>query len=161
MTLSKLWGIFYMINKKQLLNIKDYKAYGYTDEYKELNKALNACMTNFIDCDNANAQPIANKTLLEAFLPVAFRCFNDDAYKAFTNMSKTKQKETLSRAIAYSLRKDLQLERASIREAFRVYAVDVTLPLNRLIYQVAIECVTKPIRVENKNFVAKTVNGAK
>lgn len=144
--------------KKQLLNINDYKAYAYTDEYKGLSKQIRVASDKFFNDKDANNFIITND-FLTAFKPVAFRCFKETTYNNLYNLSNTKIKLIISKALKFAFKSDIFVNLSTIRTATKIYEYETRFNLNMFIYQVALMVATnngeKVIRIDNPNYTTK------
>lgn len=144
--------------KKQILNINDYKAYAYTNEYKELANQIKASAGKYFDTKDAN-NFIITSDFLTAFKPVAFNCFKDETYQNYCNLSNTKQKQVLASALKYAFKSDIFVDLSTIRTATKNYNYETRFNLNLFIYQVALFVATdggaKTLSIQNPNFTPK------
>lgn len=141
--------------KKELLRIKDYRTYAYTDEYKALNKAILTSVENYINTKEAT-KPIANNNFIDAFLPIAWKCFCDEMYASWQNLSNTKKKDILSDAVKYAYKRTFKVDKSTLRLAQKDYIKVEYINLNDVVFQVAVGLASDIISVDNKNYTPKT-----
>ena len=144
--------------KRNILNINNYKQYAYSIEYKELAKQIKTSANKYFDTKDAN-NFIITSDFLNAFKPVAFKCFKDETYQNYCNLTNTKQKQVLSSALKFAFKSDIFVDLSTIRTATKNYNYETRFNLNLFIYQVALFVATdngaKTLSIQNPNFAPK------